>query len=89
MANVTPVNFQDSPHYGPVASQNKGQDNVILTDGSGNALFAHGTTVPTDGDTGYATGGFFADTNGGNDTAILVNEGTSTSCNFNKLTVQA
>ena len=89
MADVTPKNFQDTPYYGGVATQNKGQDNVILTDGSGNALFVHGTTVPTDGDSGYAVGCFFADTDGGNDTAIYVNEGSNTSANFNKLTVQA
>lgn len=85
MGDVTPTNFQDNPYYGPTATQNKGTDNVILTDGDGNALFAHGTTVPTDGDSGYATGCLYADTDGGAGTSLYVNEGSTSSCNFNAL----
>ena len=87
MANVTPTNFQDNSNYGPTATQNQGSDSVILTDGSGNALFAFGTTVPTDGDTGYATGCLYSDTNGGDATSLYVNEGSTSSCDFNAIIV--
>lgn len=50
-------------------------------------LMAHGTTVPTDGAAGYATGCLFQHTDGGDGTALYVNEGTSTSCDFNAITV--
>lgn len=89
MGDVTPINFQDNSNYGPTAVQNQGSDNVILTDGSGNALFAHGIAVPTDADTGYATGCIYAHTDGGDATALYVNEGDSSSCNFNAITVAA
>lgn len=89
MADVTPKNFQDFSNYGPVAQQNQGTDNVILTDGSGNALFAHGATVPTDADSGYAVGCLYAHTDGGDGTSLYVNEGTSSSCDFNAITVAA
>lgn len=46
-------------------------------------LFASGTTVPTDGDDGYQTGCIFQQTDGGEETALYVNEGSVTSCNFN------
>lgn len=46
-------------------------------------LFAHGTTVPTDGTAGYATGCVFQKTNGGANTSLYVNEGSATSCDFN------
>lgn len=50
-------------------------------------LQASGTTVPTDGDAGYATGCLFQHTDGGDGTALYVNEGTATSCDFNAITV--
>lgn len=87
MGNVTPNNFQDTPYYGPAASQNKGSDNVILTDGSGHALYAFGLVVPTDADTGYATGCVYAHTDGGDGTSLYVNEGDETSCDFNAIIV--
>ena len=52
-------------------------------DDSNSLLRAHGITVPTDGDTGYATGCLFQHTDGGAGTALYVNEGTETSCDFN------
>lgn len=52
-------------------------------------LQASGDTVPTDGDSGYATGCLFQHTDGGDGTALYVNEGTVTSCNFNAVTVGA
>lgn len=52
-------------------------------------LLASGITVPTDGEAGYATGCLFQHTDGGDGTALYVNEGTVTSCNFNAVTVGA
>jgi hypothetical protein len=48
-------------------------------------LFASGTTVPTDGTDGYQTGCIFQQTDGGSGTAVYINEGSVTSCNFNAL----
>ena len=50
-------------------------------------LFAHGTTVPVDGTAGYETGCLFQHTDGGDGTALYVNEGTVTACDFNAVTV--
>lgn len=50
-------------------------------------LMASGPTVPTDGDAGYAVGCIFQHTDGGDGTALYVNEGTATSCDFNAITV--
>jgi hypothetical protein len=52
-------------------------------------LFASGDTVPTDGASGYQTGCLFQHTDGGDGTALYVNEGTVTSCDFNAVTVGA
>lgn len=56
-------------------------------DNSNSLLRAHGITVPADGATGYATGCLFQHTDGGNATALYVNEGTETSADFNAITV--
>lgn len=49
-----------------------------------NATFLQfGTTVPTDGATGYAKGCFFIKTNGSAGGILYINEGTSASCDFN------
>lgn len=50
-------------------------------------LFASGNTVPSDGTAGYATGCLFAHLDGGDGTALYVNEGTRASCDFNALIV--
>ena len=46
-------------------------------------VFMQGDTVPTDGDAGYAVGCIFIDTGGGVGTTLYVNEGSTTSCDFN------
>jgi hypothetical protein len=46
-----------------------------------------GTTVPSDGTAGYGIGCLFQHTDGGDGTALYVNEGTLASCNFNAITV--
>jgi hypothetical protein len=57
--------------------------------GSAGLLLASGATVPTDGEIGYQTGCIFQHTDGGDATALYVNEGTVASCNFNAITVGA
>jgi hypothetical protein len=46
-------------------------------------LIHHGATVPTDADTGYATGCLFLHSDGAAGTALYVNEGDIDSCDFN------
>ncbi len=53
----------------------------------GGLLIASGKTVPADGTAGYQTGCLFQHTDGGAGTALYVNEGTSTSCDFDAVTV--
>jgi len=50
-------------------------------------LRAHGDTVPANGESGYETGCLFQHTDGGDGTALYVNEGTVESCDFNAVTV--
>jgi len=50
-------------------------------------LLASGATVPTDGTDGYQVGCIFQHTDGGDETALYVNEGSVTSCDFNALIV--
>jgi hypothetical protein len=45
-------------------------------------LRAWGTTVPTDGEVGYATGCLFQHTDGTGETVFYVNQGTSSACAF-------
>ena len=45
----------------------------------------YGTTVPTDAASGYAPGCLFIHTDGTSGTAVYINEGTATSCDFNAL----
>ena len=44
---------------------------------------AYGTVVPVDGTAGYITGAIFKQTDGGANTSAYVNEGSTTSCDFN------
>jgi len=46
-------------------------------------LIASGTTVPTDAAAGYQTGCLFLHTDGSTGTAVYINEGSVTSCDFN------
>jgi len=48
-------------------------------------LFASGATVPSDGTDGYQTGCIFQHTDGGAGTALYLNEGSITSCDFNRI----
>ena len=49
-------------------------------------LQAYGITVPADTTPGFATGCIFHHVDGGNDTAVYVNEGSNASSDFNPLT---
>ncbi len=46
---------------------------------------AYGDTVPADGADGYAPGCIWHHTDGTDDTALYVNEGTNTSADFNPI----
>lgn len=60
---------------------------VLLADPSGNILFAQGTTVPTDGSSGYAKSCLFIDTDVATGTGSLyLNKGTTTSSQFTLVT---
>ena len=60
---------------------------VLEYDGSGKVLLATGATVPTDADAGYAKGCQFIKTDGGIGSTLFLNEGTSSSCDFNTSSV--
>lgn len=50
------------------------------------AMLAYGTTVPSDTTAGYAAGCIFFKTNGAAGSVVYINEGTSSSCDFNPMT---
>lgn len=58
---------------------------TLLVDGDGNILMCTGTTVPTDGSSGYAKGCQFIKTNGSTATTTYINEGSTTSSDFNAI----
>jgi hypothetical protein len=60
---------------------------VNLVDGNGDILHCTGTTVPTNGSTGYAKGCLYIDTDVSTGTTGLnCNKGTNTSCAFTAVT---
>lgn len=60
---------------------------VLMADPSGDILFAQGTTVPTNGSSGYAKGCIFIDTDvAGGTGAFYLNKGTTTSSTFSLVT---
>lgn len=60
---------------------------VLDVDSANNVLLAKGATIPTDGDAGYAVGSLFIDTDQGSQTTLYVNEGSTTSADFNAIAV--
>ena len=56
---------------------------AFLFDSSGHVLLSRGATVPTDSSAGFAVGALFIDTTGGANVTLYVNEGSTTSCDFN------
>lgn len=72
---------------GTSASVNSVTVSALLTDASGDILWATGTTVPTDGSSGYAKGCLFIDTDVATGTTGLnCNKGTNTSSQFTAVT---
>lgn len=57
---------------------------IIRVPGVG-VLDIWGTSVPADATAGYATGCLYRKVNGGDGTALYLNEGTSASCDFNAI----
>lgn len=64
-------------------------NDFALEDADGNVTLCKGATVPTDGASGYITGCIFQHTDGGQNTAIYVNEGSITSCDFDAISTSA
>lgn len=52
-------------------------------------VIAGSNTVPSDGSYGYGNSCIYLHMDGGDGTALYVNEGTRTSCNFNAILVAA
>lgn len=55
---------------------------ILATLDNGDIIMHTGITVPADSAAGYATGCLFLHTDGGAGTALYVNVGSNTSCNF-------
>ena len=58
---------------------------VALNDEYGYTYLSKGATVPTDTASGYAKGCIFVDTDGAAGSVLYINEGTSSSCDFNAI----
>jgi hypothetical protein len=56
---------------------------ALLFDSVGDVLWGKGATVPSDSKAGFAVGCEFIDTTGGANVTLYVNEGSTTSCDFN------
>lgn len=62
---------------------------ILDIDTSENIRSAQGTTVPTDGDAGYAVGCTFVKTNGTVGATLYLNEGSTSSADFNAVAASA
>ena len=60
---------------------------VVIYETEDGILDAYGNSVPDDETAGYAIGCTFRHCDGGDGTALYVNEGTAASCDFNAITV--
>lgn len=67
--------------------RNQSAEQVIAENELGHVLIAFGTAQPADGKPGYATGCLYLHTDGGAGTALYVNEGSATSCDFDAASV--
>ena len=56
---------------------------AFIFDSDGNVLLARGASVPADAGVGFAVGCIFIDTTGGTNITLYINEGSTTSCDFN------
>lgn len=59
---------------------------AVVLDKNGFILLAQGNTVPTDGTAGYSAGCLFFDLDASAGAQVYMNEGSSSSCDFNLLT---
>ncbi len=64
-----------------------GQDDGKVMSVDGNCIIGASATVPADATAGYAIGCIYIHTDGGDGTALYVNEGTAASSDFNAITV--
>ena len=58
---------------------------VTEYDASGLVKTCKGSTIPTNGTAGFAVGSIWTDTDGGVGATFYINEGTTTSCDFNEV----
>ena len=71
---------------GETAKVGTPQVTILERDTNGKVRRAEGSTVPTNGDSGYALGCLFIQTGtNGVSTSVYVNEGSASSCDFNPL----
>jgi len=81
--------FESHEHHNMIAAPaGDTADQVIWRTENGIAL-AWGTTVPTDATSGYCIGCIYIHDDGGSGTAVYINEGTASSCDFNPVPTQA
>ena len=67
--------------------RNQSGEQIVAENEVGHILIAFGITVPADGKPGYATGCLFIHTDGGAGTSLYANEGTSSSADFDAVSV--
>lgn len=65
--------------------KNQSAQQIVAQDENNNIILSYGTTVPSDGDDGYVTGAIFLQTDGGVGTAAYLNEGSTTTADFNAI----
>lgn len=85
--NVKETTYDTVKFSGTAATVNSVSITVLQNDPSGNILYAIGTTVPTNGSSGYAKGCLFVDTDAAEGTTGLnCNKGTTASSFFTGVT---
>lgn len=77
--------FYDMLERGFIPASGATPQKFLTLPGTAGCFIAYGTTVPSDATTGYAAGAIFIHTDGSGQTAIYVNRGSATSCDFNAL----
>lgn len=74
---------------GAVVTINSQSIEVLERDDAGNVLKCRGTVTVTDGGAGYAKGCVYIKTDGSTATTFFVNEGSTSSCDFNAMETSA
>lgn len=83
------ASFNELALAGRTTSINSQDVVVDERDGSGNVVRCHGTVTITDAGSGYAVGCQYRKTDGAVATTYFINEGTSSSCDFNAMETAA